>query len=179
MSQDWRKPITGVNFGGWLSQSDLSRRRLETFITQGDFHFVQERGFNTVRLPFNAQLIQASDGGLDADGLAWLDKAWAWAKGAQVRLILDLHEIEGHSFVAMAQNDLYTNPLRRGSARKLWLALSKHYLGQDENLVMELLNEAVAPSAAHWQDVAEDLTAAIRSVDRDRPLVVGSNLWNC
>lgn len=179
MSSSWRAPVSGVNFGGWLSQSDLSRERLERFITEADFRFVKEQGFNTVRLPFNARLVLGHDGGLDAAGLAWLDRALAWSRDAGLRLILDLHEIEGHSFVDMAQNDLYTNPLRRGAALKLWTALARHYRGQGEDLSFELLNEAVAPTASHWQDLAGDLTAAIRAVDKERPLVVGSNLWNC
>ncbi len=179
MPKDWRLPVTGVNFGGWLSQSDLTAKRLETFITRADFAFVRERGFNTVRLPFDARLVQARDGGLRAEGVAWLTKALEWCRAEGLRLILDLHEIEGHSFTDMSQNDLYQDPALRSRARKLWVALARHFAKEGEYLFFELLNEAVAPEARLWQDLAEDLTAAIRGVDPSRPLVVGSNLWNC
>ena len=179
MAQSWQECITGVNFGGWISQSDLSRERLETFITEADFRFVKEQGFNTVRLPFNAQLVFTPKGELDPEGVAWLDKAVAWAEAEGLRLILDLHEIEGHSFVDMNGNGIYTSREMRKRACRLWAALAERYLAKGNELLFELLNEPVAPTAEAWQDLAEEMTAAIRDRDERRPLIVGSNLWNC
>lgn len=170
-------PISGVNFGGWLSQSDLSPERLETFITQADFQFVKTTGFNTVRLPFNAKLIWAQ-GRLLPSGMVWLDQAVAWSKAAGLRLILDLHELPGASFTDMAANGLYQSAPQQADAAALWGALATHYSREGDQLFFELLNEPVAPSAAHWQALAQRLLAAIRAVDERRPVVMGSNLWS-
>lgn len=169
--------LSGVNFGGWLSQSDLSRQRLETFITENDFRLLQARGFNTVRVPFNAALLWQR-GALLPEGLAWLDRAVAWAKAAGLIIILDLHETPGHSFVDMGANDIYGNPQQRKDAAALWTALARHYSGEGDRVLFELLNEPVAPDAGHWQSLAQQLTDAIRDQDERRPLVMGSNLWN-
>lgn len=171
-------PVSGVNFGGWLSQSPLTPQHLQTFITAADFQAVAAAGFNTVRLPFNAKLVFDAEAGLLPDGLAWLDQALAWSKASGLRLILDLHEVPGHSFVDAAQNDLYQNRERQMHAQRLWRALAVHYLAEGDQLWFELLNEAVAPSAADWQRVAEGLLGAIREADERRIVVMGSNFWN-
>ena len=73
-------PVSGVNFGGWLSQSPLTPEHLQSFITEADFVAVKAAGFNTVRLPFNAKLVFSPEGALIAEGVAWLDQGLALAK---------------------------------------------------------------------------------------------------
>lgn len=170
-------PVSGVNFGGWLSQSDLSPERLEGFITEADFHFVKACGFNTVRLPFNAKLVWGQ-GQLLPSGMVWLDQAVAWSKAAGLRLILDLHEVPGASFVVMAANGLYQDKAQQRDAAGLWGALAAHYSREGDQLLFELLNEPVAPTAEAWGALAGKLLSAIRDVDERRPVVMGSNLWS-
>jgi hypothetical protein len=171
-------PIHGVNFGGWLSQSPLTPAHLAGFVTEADFQAVKEAGFNTVRLPFNAQLVWDPERGLLEEGAAWLDRAVAWAESRGLILILDLHQVPGHSFVDASQNNIYSDAERRRQARRLWAALAGRYVGRGDGLLFELLNEPVAPSAEVWRRLAEDLLASIRGVDERRPVVFGPNLWN-
>ena len=171
-------PLCGVNVGGWLSQSPLTPEHLETFITQADFKAMRDAGFNCVRVPFNAKLCFDPAHGLLPRGLSWLDLAVTWAREAGLIVILDLHEVPGHSFVDATQNDLYTNLERRRDAVQLWKLLAQHYVHHGDDVLFELLNEAVAPSTDAWIRVADQLLAAIRSVDERRPVVVGSNRWN-
>lgn len=171
-------PISGANVGGWLSQSPLTPEHLESFITEADFKAMAEAGFNAVRVPFNAKLLWSQEQALRPEGLAWLDKAVAWGHAAGLTVILDLHEIAGHSFVDAAANDLYSNKDERRSGARLWKALAEHYVSHGNDLWFELLNEAVAPSQAAWVEVAEQWLAAVRDVDERRPVVFGPNLWN-
>ncbi len=171
-------PFSGANVGGWLSQSPLTAEHLESFITPADFSAMAAAGFNCVRVPFNAELVFDADKGLLPEGAAWLDKAVAWAQAAGLIVILDLHELPGHSFTDAAQNDLYANAAKRKHAARLWKALAERYIRHGDRLLFELLNEAVAPDTGAWVEVAEQLLAAIRDVDERRPVVIGSNLWN-
>jgi hypothetical protein len=170
-------PFSGVNVGGWLSQSPLTPEHLARFITQADFQAMAAAGFNTVRVPFNAALVWDGEALIEG-GVAWLDKAVAWGMELDLQVILDLHEVPGHSFVDAARNDLYSDAAKRKNMARLWKALAGRYLRHGNALLFELLNEAVAPSTAAWVEVAEQVLAAIRDVDERRPVVFGSNLWN-
>ena len=48
----------GVNLGGWFSQCDYSRERLDTFITEPDFAKIAGWGFDHVRIPIDYNVIQ-------------------------------------------------------------------------------------------------------------------------
>ena len=43
----------GVNLGGWFSQCDYSRERLDNFITEKDFAQIAAWGFDHVRIPID------------------------------------------------------------------------------------------------------------------------------
>lgn len=170
-------PLSGCNVGGWLSQSPLTPEHLRSFITQDDFRAMAAAGFNAVRVPFNAALVWDGEA-LDEAGAAWMDRALAWGREAGLTVVLDLHEIPGHSFTDPSQNDLYANAARRRNGARLWQALARRYVAEGNGLWFELLNEPVAPGTAAWVEVAEQWLAGVREVDERRPVVVGSNLWN-
>ena len=52
----------GVNLGGWLSQCDYSRERLEGFITEDDIIRIAMWGADHVRIPFDYNIITDSYG---------------------------------------------------------------------------------------------------------------------
>ena len=65
----------GVNLGGWFSQCDYSRERLDNFITEKDFAQIAAWGFDHVRIPIDYNLIQNRDGSMIEEGLARIDRA--------------------------------------------------------------------------------------------------------
>jgi aryl-phospho-beta-D-glucosidase BglC (GH1 family) len=170
--------LCGANVGGWLSQSPLTPEHLQRFVSRADFAAMKAAGFNTVRVPFNAKLVWAHGQGPLEEGLRWLDTAVAWAEAEGLIVILDLHEVPGHSFKDPAENNLYQDEGRQKEACKLWAHLAARFIRHGDDVIFELLNEAVAPSTADWVRVAERLLAAIRDVDERRLVVMGSNLWN-
>jgi hypothetical protein len=171
-------PITGVNFGGWLSQCSLEEGHIRGFITEADFRQVSRWGFSTVRVPFKADLLLKQPGALDPAGLAHLERAVEMAEAHRLNIILDLHEVPGHSFVDMARNSIYSDLALQEQACGLWSSLARHFRRAGDWLLFELMNEPVAPCAADWQSLAGKLTAAIRKEDGRRPIVCGSNMWN-
>lgn len=42
--KQWNGFIKGINLGGWLSQSNLKREHLDTFITRDDIKQIAEMG---------------------------------------------------------------------------------------------------------------------------------------
>ena len=88
----------GVNLGGWLSQCDYSRERLEGFITEDDIIRIASWGADHVRIPFDYNIITDNSGKICGDGFRYLDRALEWCEKYGLNAILDLHKTRGFSF---------------------------------------------------------------------------------
>lgn len=175
----------GVNLGGWLSQAPADETHRRTFITERDVQRLAEWGFDNLRLPFDYPLICAGDdlSALREGGLAWIDTALGWAEAAGLQVILDMHQLPGYTFMDPVNHPdatppLFTDPARQEFFFALWRVLAQRYRGRFPKLVFELANEIVAPTGAQWNALAAAAVSAIRAVDADRRIVVGSNCWN-
>jgi hypothetical protein len=175
----------GVNIGGWISQSDLSETHIRAFFTQKDVEKIAGWGFQNIRLPFDYPLVEddASPGKYKEDGFAWIDLALDWSAKAGLKVVLDMHKAPGFQFIEVVNDPhavprIFTEQSLRQRYYDLWAAVARRYLGRHEHVVFELLNEVTAPQADQWNDLAAGAVAAIRSVDKPRPIVVGSNMWN-
>lgn len=176
----------GVNLGGWLSQAPLDdEARRQRFITERDFANIAGWGFVNIRLPFDYPLVCPGDdlGALREAGLAWIDTGLGWAAAAGLKVVLDMHQLPGYTFMDPVNNPdatppLFTDPARREFFFDLWRVMARRYRGRFPNLVFELANEIAAPTAQHWNELAAGAVAAIRAIDTERPIVVGSNCWN-
>ena len=60
--KQWNGFIKGINLGGWLSQSNLQREHLDTFITRDDIKQIAEWGLDHIRLTVDYALIQDEAG---------------------------------------------------------------------------------------------------------------------
>ena len=175
----------GVNFGGWISQAPNDEDHRRSFVTQSDFRRIADWGFDNVRLPFDHPLLCPTD---DLDncneaGFAWLDTAFAWAEEAGLKLILDMHSLPGFTFMDPINNpngvsSLFTEKRLQDVYFGLWQTIARRYAGRFPAVVFELANEIVAPDPQLWNDLAAGAVRAIREVEPERPIVVGSNCWN-
>ena len=183
--------MRGVNFGGWFSQVDAIEQKdpgtfpgllehVRTFLGIDDFRQVAEWGFDHVRLPVDWQnVFRESDLAPREEILSLLDKAVDAALSNGLRLILDLHRCPGHDFEAgiTREQTFFTDPALRRDCLKVWAVLAERY-GHRQGVLLELLNEPVAPSAQVWNEVKDELAREIRRRAPKATLVVGSNLWN-
>jgi len=175
----------GVNFGGWLSQAPQTDEHRSSFITQADFQRIADWGFDNVRLPFD-HLLLCPDGCIEEiseSGLAWLDTALSWAEQHGLKAILDMHSLPGFNFMDPVNHPDAVPPLFTDAATQqayfgLWKAIARRYSGRFPGAVFELANEIAAPDPAQWNELAAGAVRAIREVDADRAIVVGSNCWN-
>ncbi len=65
----------------------------EDYITRDDIKFIRERGFNSVRVPFNYRLFvgNAPEYRLEGPGYALLDSAVKWCREVNLPVVLDMH----------------------------------------------------------------------------------------
>jgi len=182
--------MRGVNLGGWFSQIDAIRHKdptgfpgelehIRTFLSPEDFRQIKEWGFDHVRLPVDwNELFHAESLHPKEEVFALLDRAVEDILSQGLRILLDLHRCPGHDFEAglTQEQNFFTDPKERRACLRVWSVLAERY-GNREEILLELLNEPVAPSAAVWNEVKKELASTIRTQAPKSTLVVGSNLW--
>ncbi|MDR1760108.1 MAG: glycoside hydrolase family 5 protein [Fibrobacter sp.] len=186
-----KERLRGLNLGGWFSQIDCIEEKdpagfpgvlphMETFIGAGDIERIKSWNFNHVRLPvdffnfFDPDTLKENTRAFEL-----LDKAAEMILGAGLALILDLHKCPGHDFhlgTTTAQ-PFFTDASYREAAKRVWSVLAERY-GSKPGILLEILNEPVAPDADTWNRVKDELFYHIRAAAPRAPIVVGSNLWN-
>jgi len=168
---------TGVNVSHWLSQSDKRGEERKNYITQADFDTIASMGFDHVRIPVDEVQLWDSLGNKDKEAFELLHNAVDWAIAAKLRVIVDLHIIRSHYFIAES-NPLWTDPAEQEKLIDLWRQLSGELKGYpNKMLAYEILNEAVADDPDDWNRLFNKVIAEIRKEEPERKIVVGSNRW--
>ena len=88
----------GVNLGGWLSQCDYSKERLEHFIEEEDIRRLSTWGLDHLRLPMDYNVLREENGAFKEDGFGYVKSAVEWCRKYGLNVILDLHKTAGYSF---------------------------------------------------------------------------------
>jgi aryl-phospho-beta-D-glucosidase BglC (GH1 family) len=182
--------MRGVNWGGWFSQIDAIAEKtpggfpgkiqhIRTFLGEEDAVRVAGWGFDHIRLPVD--WFNAFDPGFrpEEEVLRLLDDAVDRILGSGLGLILDLHKSPGHDFLDGTVNDqaLFFDEGIRRSCLRIWACLAERY-GSKAGIILEPLNEPVAPSSDAWNAVKDVLAAEIRRMAPKATILIGSNLWN-
>lgn len=165
----------------------------DNYITEKDIQFIASSGANTIRIPFNYRIFTDEDYmGLskDQDGFERIDSVVAWCAKAGLHVILDMHDCPGGQtgdniddsygypwlFVSKESQDLFNS---------IWRRIADHYKNETTILGYELMNEPIAP---YFDDldslnslfipVSKSATEAIREVDKNHIVLIGSPQWN-
>lgn len=205
------KPVAlnGVNLGGWLmweewiwgkgfvqqktiynhivqaaGQEEAQKFRqaiYDNMITEADIKRISELCFNTVRVPFNHELLEddAHPGVYKPEGWAVLDRLLGWCAKYHVYAVLDMHGSPGgNSGFFTADPDkkkLWEDPQNIRRTTMLWKAIAARY--KDKKIVAgyDLLNEPGFPDGKKLLEVYRSITDSIRSVDKNHLLLFEGN----
>ena len=165
----------GVNFGGWLSQCEHTKKHYDTFITEEDFKNVADWGIDHIRLPVDYNLVQNKDGTFIESGFAYIDSAISWAKKYGLNMVLDLHKTQGFSFDDYSEHELgfWEKEEFQNLFYKLWEEFAIRY-GKEKILAFELLNEITDKAYNDkWMEIAEKAVAAIRKHTKETKVIFG------
>jgi endoglucanase len=177
--------LTGINWFGLETESyaphGLWARSWESMLDQ-----IVELGFNTIRLPYSNQLLDASsapngiDYGLNPDleglsGLEIMDKIIAGAGERGLKVILDRHRPDSHS-----QSELwYTDQYSEERWISDWVMLASRYAGNDTVIGADLHNEphgqatwGTDDQSTDWRLAAERAGNAILAANPDWLIIV-------
>ena len=143
----------------------VRRAMRDAWLDESDFRRIRDMGFNSVRLPFLADLLA------EPDGWSWLDRALLWARRNGLYVVLDLHGAPGrqskdHHTGEVGRNALFTRESFVQQTAALWRQVAARYANHPEVAGYDLLNEPMgAPNAATLHIVHDRLYQSIRAVD--------------
>jgi len=171
----------GINFGGWLSQCDHTKKRYDTFLGKADVARVARWGFDHIRLPFDYNVIEDEQGNEKPDGYAYLDSMASWCEEYRLDLILDLHKAAGYDFSLVGSdghNTLFNNRALQKRFVALWEKVASRY-GNMSHIAFELLNEVVEENlASSWNSLIAEAVRAIRKYAAESVIIYGGIQWN-
>jgi hypothetical protein len=169
----------GTNFSHWMARTlaELAARNLG----YDDFARMARYGADHIRLNIEHAMIEFDQPpyGLRSSGLAVVDRAVEWARRAGLAVILDLHTAPGMCFMTPEANNIWGNATLQARFAGIWRGLAQRYAGPAyRHLAFELCNEPTATDPADWNRIARIGLEAVRAVDSERLVLIGSNSWN-
>ena len=171
------KIFKGTNIAHWLSQSEASGAARDSFFQEKDVIAIKELGFDHLRLPIDEVQMWDEKGVRHEDAFKLMTNCLDWCQKYQLKVIVDLHILRSHHFNAKVK-PLWTDPKEQEKFYNLWIDLSsvlKKYPVSD--VAYELMNEAVADDPEQWNNLVANAVKALRNLEPDRMIVIGSNRW--
>lgn len=171
----------GVNLGGWLSQCDYSKDRLDIFITKQDIAKIATWGVDHVRLPIDYNVLENDTNDYKEDGFARIDKAIEWCQEFHLNLVLDLHKTAGFSFDFGEKEDgFFESKKLQERFLLLWEEIARRYGKYADTVAFELLNEVTEQSYIDvWNRLSNECIRRIRVFAPDTLILIGSYNNNC
>ena len=173
----------GTNMSHWLSQSEQRGEARRLHIQEDDFARLKELGFDFVRIPIDEVQFWDEEGNKLPEAWDLLKNALDWSRKYDLRAIVDLHIIRSHYFNAVneddkAANTLFTSDEAQEGLINLWRQLSEFLKDRSNDWVAyEFMNEPVAPEHEQWNQLVAKVHKALRELEPQRTLVIGSNMW--
>lgn len=171
----------GTNLSHWLSQSQVRGEERAKHIQEDDFARLDSLGFDHVRIPIDEVQFWDEEGNKLPEAWDLLTNALDLARKHNLRAIVDLHIIRAHNFNASNSgetNTLFTSEEAQEGLLNLWRQLSavlKDY--STDWVAYEFMNEPVADDPEQWNQLIAKVHKELRSLEPDRTLVIGSNMW--
>ncbi len=173
----------GTNLSHWLSQSEERGEARKAHIQEDDFERLEQLGFDFVRIPIDEVQFWDEQGNKLPEAWDLLTNALKLAQKHHLRAIVDLHIIRSHYFNAVNEggdnaNTLFTSEKAQEDLINLWYQLSDALKGfSNDSVAYEFMNEPVADEHEQWNKLVAKVHAALRKVEPQRTLVIGSNRW--
>jgi len=170
----------GVNLGGWYSQCDYSKDRLDNFIIEEDIARISNWGFDHVRLPLDYNIVIKPDGTFIEDGFNRIGKVIKWCEKYGLNVVLDLHKTLGYSFdEGENESGFFTSKEYQNVFYRFWDEMTDRF-GKYEDMVMfELLNEVTDKEyLPSWINIYKTAIKRIREKLPTIKILIGSYWYN-
>lgn len=158
------------------------------YVTREDIRLIARYGFNHVRIPINAKVLQDSNGSWNEDGFRLIDTVLNWCREEGILALLDLHGAPGGQTGTNIDDssnnrpELFENDHYRNLTVAVWKELAVRYRDNTTVMGYDLLNE---PLPYQWADQYSDrlttlykqLINVIREVDQNHLIMLEGARW--
>ena len=192
LAATWPGFECGMGIGGWLTnykrfnvlpeewrlkitEGDLEH--FDTYITAADIANIRSMGFDHVRLGFDQIVLEESPGRYRERTFRKIDEFIGWCRAEKLNVVLNLHKAVGNYCDIEEEKKLLDDDSLQKRFVALWLEVERRYHDMP-GLAFEILNEVRDVDPAKWNALAERTLAAIRAVNPERWVVIGSTCWN-
>ncbi len=158
---------TGINLGNALEAPEEGEWGL--YIEERFIDSIKQAGFNSVRIPicWSCHTDSRYPYAIDELFLSRVDEVIDWCLEKELMAIITIHHF----------NELYEFPdeaLYRVMFFAIWEQLTQHYKSIDhDKLIFEPLNEPHGNlTADKWNELIPEILDVIRSIDRERTLII-------
>ena len=182
----------GMGIGGWLTNYKrfnvlpMDRRlcltvgdmeHFATYITKEDIKYISELGMDHIRLGFDQLVFEEAPYSYREEIFTHIDNFILWCKKYNLNVVLNMHKAIGNYCDIKEEVELLDDDELQNRFISLWLAFEKRY-NNDNSIAFELLNEVRDVNPQKWNDLAEKTVNAIRELNKERIIIVGSTSWN-
>lgn len=184
--------LHGMGIGGWLTNYKRfnvlpNDRRLcltvgdmehfATYITEQDIKYIKSLGMDHIRLGFDQIVFEQSPYVYREEIFRQVDNFISWCKKYDLNIVLNMHKAVGNYCDIKEEVELLDNEELQNRFISLWVAFEKRY-NQDNSIAFELLNEVRDVDPPKWNSLAQKTVNALRKLNKDRKLIIGSTDWN-
>ncbi|MDR0932041.1 MAG: glycoside hydrolase family 5 protein [Victivallales bacterium] len=182
----------GMGIGGWLTNYKRFNvlpdewkllltigdfEHFDSYITEADVARIAAWGMDHIRLGFDQIVLEESPYHYRERTFALIDRFIAWCEKYHLNLVLNLHKAIGNYCDIPEPIALLDDPELQRRFIALWQEIERRYHTKD-NIVFELLNEVRDVLPDQWNDLVAKTVTALRQMNPNRKIVVGSICWN-
>ena len=182
----------GMGIGGWLTNykrfnvlKEEQKRTLtvgdfehfDSYITEKDIEYIASLGFDHIRLGFDQIVLQDENGRYRPEIFRLLDNFVAWCEKYGLNIVFNLHKALGNYCDVIEKVSLMDDKRLQEGFIRLW-AYMEDAFSHKKDIAFEILNEVIDVDPALWNDLARRTIEAIRKINKDRKIIVGTICWN-
>ena len=138
-------------------------------LSDSDYRLLKQLGFKSIRLPVAFRFFE--DQNIAIDTIAkQIDKVWQQCRRYGFKLVIDYHygKLEDENYLTETPRIIL-----------VWSYLAKKYQHRyEKELFFDIYNEPPHMNPQVWKDAAYNITNAIRTIDKERTLLIGASNFN-
>ncbi len=166
--------MKGVNLGGWLSQAFHTESYYSSYIKTADIDELASWGIDHVRVTFDYNVIQKTDGSVIEENFKYFQRILDWCEAFKLNIIFSLHKTLGYSVNSITGSDFYANEGRQEFFYNIWREMAVRFGKYSDRVAFELLNEMSERSFdPRWNDIAGRAIGIIREYSPDINILAG------
>ena len=182
----------GMGIGGWLTNYKrfnvlpMDKRleltigdyeHFESYITEWDIVNIKNMGMDHIRLGFDQIVLEEAPFVYNERTMKLVENFVELCEKHGLGIVLNLHKCIGNYCDIEESVTLFDSQELQDRFIALWLELERRFVNKN-GVMFELLNEVRDIEPSLWNDLAEKTINAIRSVNKERVIIIGSSCWN-